>query len=185
MKIFRGIPFHFSYQDPATALYPYQPLPFTTQLGSSNDVITVDPHLKLPVTYQWNAALEREFGPQSLTVTYVGAYGNRLLYSTSMPLQSQGITFYDTPTWNAGSSHYNTLQVKLMRRMMHGLQALASYSYSRSNDVSSDDYNSFGAPSAVSVLSNCHRLLLRTLTVTMFFRPRFPMRFPNWNGEEK
>lgn len=141
---FGRIPFDFSYRDPATSFYPYQSLPFTTQLGSSNFAITVDPHLKLPVTYQWNAALERQFGPQSVTVTYVGAYGRKLLYSTTLPLQSQGVQFYDTPTWNAGNSHYNGLQAKLMRRMTRGLQALVSYSYSHSNDTASDDYNLFG-----------------------------------------
>ena len=95
----------------------------------------VDPNLRLPVTYQWNAAIERALGTQqSMTATYVGANGRQLLFD--QPLAIPQFSFFKAEL-NAGISHYNALQLQFMRRMSHGLQALLSYSYSCSNDTAS------------------------------------------------
>src|SRR5208283_4180978 len=104
----------------------YQPAPFTTTINPN--VLTVnafDPHMRLPVTYQWNAAFERELGNnQSISATYVGANGRRLLYGDRI-----------VPT--AAISHYNALQLQFKRRMSHGLQAMLSYSLAKSSDLGS------------------------------------------------
>ena len=147
-----GIPLDFSYQDPDTNLHPYQPLPFTTEIGpEATGVQAIDPKLRLPFTYQWNVAVERGLGTrQSITATYVGASGRRLLYNARLILPDT----YASAQLNGGISHYNSLQLQFIRRMSHGLQALVSYTYSRSSDMNSggrDLYDSFASISAVKL----------------------------------
>jgi hypothetical protein len=89
---------------------------------------------------QWNVSLEQAIGNnQTFTIGYVGANGRRLT-------QQQG--FYDAslnPEFGAISyfpgnvtSSYSALQSKYQRRMAHGLQALASYTWSHSIDFGSN-----------------------------------------------
>jgi hypothetical protein len=66
------------------------PLP-NTVFESFNSVVP-DPNLKLPVSYQFNAALQQQMGPdQVLTVTYVGALGRRLLRPETFPVDNSSI----------------------------------------------------------------------------------------------
>src|SRR5262249_42152204 len=86
-----GLAYSFSYnRSTVTTNFPaipfdlngtaFSPLPFTTALSPTTVLPAVDPHLTLPVTYQWNLAWERQFGPnQSFTATYVGAWATNLL----------------------------------------------------------------------------------------------------------
>ena len=133
-----GIPLDFNYQD-AQGIYPYRPLPFPNpvQLNASDAgifVTAVDPNLRLPVTYQWNAAVEHALDKeQSITVTYLGANGRKLLFDQRLAVQIP----YLGAELNAGISHYNALQLQFMRRLSHGLQTSLSYSYSHSNDTAS------------------------------------------------
>src|SRR5208337_1424476 len=109
----------------------------------------------LPLTYQWNVAVQRELGAQSLTVTYLGTYGHNLLYNALFVLPAQEDGLRDNAVFNAGRSNYNALQVQLMRRMTHGLQAMISYSFSHSNDTASSEFNNtqetFTGPSGVQL----------------------------------
>ncbi len=59
----------------------FRPPPFSTAFNANVLYTTAfDPHLQLPVTLQWNAAIQREFGAkQTLTATYLGSDGRRLL----------------------------------------------------------------------------------------------------------
>jgi hypothetical protein len=69
---------------PANTIFPYNlanatPLPLSTTPPASVLIIS-DPDLKLPLTYQWNATIDRSLGRyQMLTAAYVGAAGRRLL----------------------------------------------------------------------------------------------------------
>ena len=57
-----------------------QPPPFSTVINSGAFLSAVDPNLQLPYTLEWNAAIERQLGAkQTLTATYVGSDGRRLL----------------------------------------------------------------------------------------------------------
>jgi hypothetical protein len=146
-----GLPVDFSYQDPNTNLYVYKPLPFTTTIGpEASGLWAIDPNLRLPVTHQWNAAIERQLGPlQSITATYAGAAGRKLLYNAR--LVPPGMPYIVTQL-NEGSSKYNSLQVQFMRRMSHGLQATASYTYSRSFDNSSGwGLEQFGSVPSITI----------------------------------
>jgi hypothetical protein len=53
-------------------------------------------------------------------------------------------------TDNSATSSYNALQIKFDRRLSHGLQALASYTYSHSIDIASTDavFNYLNTPTS-------------------------------------
>lgn len=107
-------------------------------------VFAFDPNLKLPYTMQWNVAVEQGLGSnQTLTVSYVGSGGRRLLsqffYS---PVDNPNFSLGNglSITSNRASSDYNSLQVKYQRKLSHGLQALASYTLSHSIDDASSNF---------------------------------------------
>jgi len=145
-----GVPFDLT--NPA-----FQPLPFSTAISSvSSGLTAVDPNLQVPLTMQWNAAVELELGAnQRLTATYVGADSRRLLREDNIipPLLVENgnpQTVY--ATWNGGYAHYEALQVQFQRRMSHGLQALVSYTLAKASDVSSSDGTGFAAASVSQVV---------------------------------
>ena len=142
----------------ATSYFPYgatkiiapapTPFPLTPQDAAppaltlnlpTTTLLVADPHLKLPRSYQWNVALEQPLGgSQSLSLTYVGAIGRRLLRVTqiaNLNANFPNISYTD----NSVTSDYHALQLKFQRRWSHGLQGLASYSFSHSIDSSSTD----------------------------------------------
>jgi hypothetical protein len=98
-----------------------------------------DPHLKLPYTVEWNVAIEQSLTPkQTLTASYVGAAGRRLLletyYSNPNPSFSTLIV-----TTNGATSDYNALQLQFRRQLNRELQAVVSYTWSHSIDTASSD----------------------------------------------
>lgn len=110
----------------------------TTNLPVSTINVT-DPHLKLPRTYQWNAAFEQSLGKsQTLSMTYVGAVGRDLLRVTNLVNPNANFGFIGV-TDNSATSDYQALQMKLERRFSRGLQVLASYTWSHSIDIASTD----------------------------------------------
>ncbi|MGA8345285.1 MAG: TonB-dependent receptor [Candidatus Sulfotelmatobacter sp.] len=96
-----------------------------------------DPHLNLPRTYEWNAAVEQSLGSkQSVSVTYIGSAGRSLLRQED--LANLNSTFQSTAfTNNSGKSDYNAMQVQYQRRLSDGLEALVAYTFSHSIDNSS------------------------------------------------
>jgi hypothetical protein len=116
---------------------PLMPAP-----GTPLSITAIDPDLRLPYTWQWNAAVAQSLGgSQSLEITYVGAAGRNLLQRQyffqmpDLPSINGGLTTSD------GTSTYRALQVKFDRRMSDGLQAVASYSWAHAQDAQSDDIN--------------------------------------------
>jgi hypothetical protein len=116
--------------------------PLTPAPGTPLSITAIDPDLRLPYTWQWNAAVEQSLGPhQTLTAAYVGAAGRSLLqrqYFIQMPgapSVSGGLITSE------GTSAYRALQLKFERRMSHGLQAMAFYSWAHAQDAQSDDIN--------------------------------------------
>ena len=140
-----GTPFDLS--DPA-----FTPEPFSTSLtAAQGNVVAFDPELQLPQTWQWNVALEQQLGAhQSLTATYVGAEGRRLLRPDFVVPQNVRATVGPAilSTRNAGVSRYAAFQLQLKRRLSRGLQALGSYTLAEARDTESDDSggNFTGAP---------------------------------------
>lgn len=103
----------------------------------------LDPHLKLPYTLQWNVAVEQGMGKQqSLSVSYIGAVGRRLLRTAQalsgpqgqpLPLELRVLQLVT----NGATSDYDALQLQFQRRLSRGLQALATYSFAHSIDDAS------------------------------------------------
>jgi hypothetical protein len=117
-------------------------------LPTDATLFAIDPKLKLPYSLQWNVAVEQSIGPrQTLSLTYLGSAGRRLLLTQTLN-QRPGLTTADRPnpdfgtiisSRNAASSDYNAFQAMYRVRFYNGFQALASYSWSHAiDDVSSD-----------------------------------------------
>jgi hypothetical protein len=120
------------------------PPPITPPSATQGTLIAFDPHLRLPYTLEWNAALEQSLGiQQKLTASYVGSSGSRLIQS--------GFLFAPNPNLaaallvgNVAASDYNALQLQFQRRLSEGLQALVSYTWSHSiDDASAGSTGSF------------------------------------------
>jgi hypothetical protein len=132
--------------DPAVPLSASQSAPpIIPSVATLSEINVFNPNLKLPYTLQWNVSFEQELAKnQSLTVSYVGAIGRRLLQSTEVfgpptnPEISTGL-FVD----NSAVSNYQALQLQFRRRLSNGLQGIASYTWSHSIDTASA--GSFGS----------------------------------------
>jgi hypothetical protein len=137
---YSSIPFNFNQQ------YSNVPFPSANLPGPPTFALTppfdqiygIDPHLRLPYTLQWNVTLEQALGAnQSLSVGYVAAAGRNLLRQDDLYNFSPNfLTVYGIR--NAASSDYDSLQMQFKRRLTHGLQALASYTYAHSIDNASN-----------------------------------------------
>jgi Carboxypeptidase regulatory-like domain/TonB dependent receptor/TonB-dependent Receptor Plug Domain len=141
-----GVPFDLS--NPA-----FEPIPFsTTNTPVTGVSIAVDPNLQLPLTLQWNVAVEQELGTkQTFTATYLGADGRRLLREDA--ILPPALLGNQVPAiWNGDYSHYESLQLQFQRRMSQGLQALVSYTFAKSSDLGSNDGTGIYAPSVSQVV---------------------------------
>jgi hypothetical protein len=134
-----------------SALYPYgefnsniggtfpldsgnaSPPPITAAQGFA----AIDPKLKLPYSLEWNLALEQSLGTQqSISASYVGAVGRRLLQTAFVNAPNPNYAAAQL-LGNSASSEYNSLQIQFQRRLSRGLQALASYTWAHSIDTAS------------------------------------------------
>jgi hypothetical protein len=106
-------------------------------LANRGTLYAFDPKLELPYTLEWNVALEQGLGnSQTVSVSYVGASGRRLLQTLGALNPNPNLYAVRVVT-NSGSSSYDALQARFQRRLSHGLQALASYTWSHSIDTGS------------------------------------------------
>jgi hypothetical protein len=139
-----GIPLGGTTTFPLTSAAAAPP-PIVPPNASSGLLTAFDPNLESPYTLQWNVAIEQELGKQqTMSVSYVGAAGRRLIQTASITLPNPNLLAALLVT-NAGNSDYNALQLQFQRRLSSGLQALASYSWSHSIDTASA--GSFGSGS--------------------------------------
>jgi hypothetical protein len=124
-----------------------------SSLACCGNVLTAfDPHLQLPYTLQWNAALEQGLGTQqSLSASYVGSSGKRLLQTTYV-LSPNPNLYSAELVGNKATSDYNALQLRFQRRLSNGLQALASYTWSHSIDDGSAGSSVLGSNTYVPAL---------------------------------
>jgi len=113
--------------------------PATTAPYTASTIYDFPRHLQAPYTLQWNVSLEQALGSaQALTLSYVAANGRRLPGEQSLSLTALNPNFGGVVYLQSGvTSNYQSLQVQFQRRMEHGLQALASYTWSHSIDYGS------------------------------------------------
>ena len=102
-------------------------------------VYTNPASLQVPYTYQWNVSLEQALGTlQSLTISYVGSNGRKLLAEKELSVSGFNPSFTTLVVYTNGlTSNYNALQVQFKRQISHGLQALGSYTWSHALDYGS------------------------------------------------
>ena len=148
---------------PFLAINAFSPAPFPlSPQNAAPPVLTTSPpaflilvaenDLKLPRTYEWNAAFEQSLGKsQTLSLTYLGAVGRDLLRVTNLFAPNANFGLVGV-TDNSATSDYQALQVKFERRLSRGLQALASYTWSHSIDIASTDaaFNYLSTPNSVA-----------------------------------
>ncbi len=103
-----------------------------------------DHNLTPPKTIQWNFTLEQALGgKQSLTMGYVAALGLDLETERQYSMKKLNPNLGTLQLYGNGpGSSYHSLQVKYQRQMLHGFQALASYTWSHAIDSKSDDTGS-------------------------------------------
>ncbi len=104
------------------------------------NTVAVNPDYQVPYAMIWNASIEYNLLRDTfLEVMYTGTRGVHLdqLFgfglATSAPGNATGFT-YDT---SGAYSNFHALQVRLQKRMSHGLMFMARYTYSKSLDDAS------------------------------------------------
>ena len=99
--------------------------------------------LKAPRVWEWNTAIEQAIGKdQTLTLTYAGSAGRKLLYAVGYPIVTGNI-YSVSYTDDSGSSSYHALQVQYERRLIHGIAASMGYTWSHSIDTNSSDTTAY------------------------------------------
>jgi hypothetical protein len=162
----------------ANSIFVSPPTPrLTVPVSNGGTDILIDPNFNLPYVHQFNVSLEQQLGrQQTLTASYVGALGRRLIGLFVYPpnlgnpavfAQINPITGAVTADaleiqGNYSSSDYHALQAKLQRRFANGLSALVSYTWSHSmDDTSINSIPSLFAPTAGQVTTGRPIALLR------------------------
>lgn len=119
-----------------------------------------EPNVKTPYTESWNLAVERAFNHDLVaTASYVGNTSRHLQVNvdTNAPLaltngsNSQRYLAKPQPHYggaafvaNAGVSNYHSLQTKIQKRMSHGWDLLATYTWSHALDAARTPLGSSG-----------------------------------------
>jgi hypothetical protein len=124
-----------------------------------SDVFTVDQRLRTPYVQNYNLNVEQALSSRtSISVAYVGSAGRKLFRFTDLnqgdpatgirPLSALGLPYYYVLNFQSSAlSNYNSLQVRLNMRNLHGFTSTVNYTYSHSIDTASDgqDYAPFQA----------------------------------------
>ncbi len=146
------------------------PHPLSAALGAPGFTLQ-DPiynDFKTPYLYQYNLTVQKALPGQVVaSVGYVGSTGRHLVqrYDANTPIpqvlpdgtwfnpataQRRVPQFGELQTRRNGSlSYYNSMQVSVVRRSSHGLQTQASYTFSRSIDMSGGLFSEEASNAAV------------------------------------
>jgi hypothetical protein len=134
-------------------VYPQGVVSACTNANKCN-AAAIDPNLKNPYVVNWNFSVQHVFANDfSLEVGYVGNHGDRLLgtldinqinpatgarpFATQYPYLN-----FINESLNDGRSNYNSLQTTLTKRLSHGINFTAGYTYGHGLDAGS--LNRFG-----------------------------------------
>ncbi len=135
-NIFPGV-----FPPPANVSFPLPISAQTFNLGSSS--------FQVPVVYNWNLALEHQFGNEWLgRVAYVGSHASHLsigeelnpaVYIPGSKLSTDARRLFQPYSSiplsdESGNSNYNSLQLTAQKRLAHGVSILANYTFQKSID---------------------------------------------------
>ena len=111
------------------------PFPIVAPPSNTNlPLMAFDPRLKMPYVINWNVSLQQSLGgQQSISATYLGSSGHRLLHTETLLDQNPDFSFLRVTT-NRGKSNYRALQLKFERPFTDHFGALVSYTLSQSMD---------------------------------------------------
>ncbi len=143
-------PFPAPFPPPSDSVFPLPVL-----------VVSYDPTgtYKVPATYNWNLAVERQLSSNLLfRVAYVGSHSSHLLiplelnpavYTPGSSLSTDARRLfqdyqYITEADQAGNSIYHSLQLSLQKRFSHNLSFSANYTWSKAIDDVAYNYNATG-----------------------------------------
>lgn len=104
------------------------------------NTVAVDPNYKVPYAMIWNFGIEYNLAPRTfLEVMYTGTRGVHLdeLLGYSLATNTTGNAAGFTYDTSGAFSSLNALQVRLQKRMSHGIMFIARYTYSKSLDDAS------------------------------------------------
>ncbi len=140
-----------------TENYLATPVPVTNAFSanptsSALAITSVGSRMPTPYTEQWNIGVQQAFGPRLMaTVSYVGSASHHqserfdpnqafqenpaqpTALATRRPFPAVGDV---TEQLNIGNASYNSLQSTLQYRLRHGLSVQASYTFSKTLDLS-------------------------------------------------
>ena len=117
-----GLPYPLN---PASVHFPA--LPATAPFSN---VLFADRNTKSPYVRQWNFSFEKAFTANDvMTLSYVGAAGRRLVRQERYFNANANFPLVQLDR-SAASSDYDALQAQYQRRLAHGVQAIASYTWS-------------------------------------------------------
>jgi len=125
----------------------------TPTLNPRATVSVVDRNLVSPLTYQWNANVERQLPFDFLaTVAYVGTRGTHLFINEELNPGVGGVRLNPArgsigSRTNDGDSIYHGLQTDLTRRFRNGLLFEVAYTWSKSIDNGSEVFVTTGGSS--------------------------------------
>ncbi|MBZ5697398.1 MAG: carboxypeptidase regulatory-like domain-containing protein [Acidobacteriia bacterium] len=146
-----------------------------TPTNAATNTVAVDPNYKVPYAMIWNASIEYNLVRDTFVeMLYTGTRGvhlDELLGFT--PPNATGFT-YDT---SGAFSNFNALQVRLQKRMSHGLMFMARYTFSKSLD----DASTIGGGGQTVIQNNaCPRCDygLSSFNMTHQFFGRFSYQLP-------
>lgn len=123
--------------------------------ASGNFLVQYDKDFVLPRVYQWNISMEQGLGKgQTMSVSYVGNAGRRLIRSAVLGPLSREVYPVASPDFNSGqsfnlnsnaegradSSDYHAMQVQLSRNGKN-ISTIVNYTWSHSIDTSSSQTN--------------------------------------------
>ena len=116
------------------------PFPLVASPNTNNlPLMAFDPRLKLPYVINWNVSMQKNLGSrQTVSATYLGLAGKRLLHTETLLDQNPNFNFLRVTT-NRGESSYRALQLKFERPLTNYFGALVSYTLSQSLDNVTED----------------------------------------------
>ena len=137
MYAFNGVPYS-SQRNLTAAAFPLTAAniaPPTLPASKPYGQLTVsDPLLQSPRVTQWNISLEQTIAQkQTLTMSYIGTQGRKLMLTESAASFTTDYEFLRLTT-NGADSDYHAAQIQYRRRFSSNLLAQLSYTYASSMD---------------------------------------------------